>query len=61
MESMPFILPPLSMEECINSAIQIIIDFISGNVKTNSVMHNPSERKVNHHQLFDLKSIKNEN
>ncbi|KAL5233364.1 hypothetical protein ACI65C_000774 [Semiaphis heraclei] len=45
MESKPLLLPPLSTEDQINSAIQIITDFISENVKSNSVTHNPSDRK----------------
>ncbi|KAL5242462.1 hypothetical protein ACI65C_009872 [Semiaphis heraclei] len=45
MEPKSLLLPPLSTEDPINSAIQIITDFISENVKSNSVTHNPSDRK----------------
>ncbi|KAL5236675.1 hypothetical protein ACI65C_004085 [Semiaphis heraclei] len=46
MESKLLLFPPLSTEDQINSAIQIT-DFISENVKSNSVTHNPSDRKSN--------------
>lgn len=46
MESRPFIILPLSTEDQLNSAIQLITELISDNVKSNSVTHNPSDRKT---------------
>jgi len=48
MESKPFILLPPSTEEHINPLLMnlLITDFISDNVKTNSVMYNPSDIKA---------------
>jgi len=58
MESKPLHLPPLFTEDQIKSAIQLITDFISENVKSNSVTHNPSDRKSDLPPFIRLKIIK---
>ncbi|KAL5244569.1 hypothetical protein ACI65C_011979 [Semiaphis heraclei] len=47
MESKPLLLPPLSTENQINPAIQIITDIISENVKSNSI-HLAKDKKPSH-------------
>ncbi|CAI6377480.1 unnamed protein product [Macrosiphum euphorbiae] len=46
MLSKPFSLPEILTEEQVDSAIQHLSNFISDNVKINSTIHNPSDRKT---------------